>query len=507
MPEAQKTLKLYISWAKSSQDDKLATQLKKHLAMLERRQLISIWDEIEAGVEVDQEEVRRIKQSDIIMLLISVDFFNDKNCIEDLQLALKRYEEEYDAAFVIPVMLRTTFMESTTLTKLKLLPSDKYPVVHKHWENTDEAFTRVVDEVMKVVKYSNRKKEAIAKAVIKDDKLEIENPTFRDYKEAVEVRNVRSMPSAGDIGGVQNTIATDKQEKIIDNFIDQSTEVKSVIVDDIEISRAELFLKKAILLHKSSIRNDDQSKLQKAYDLLEQARVLEPKNIEILLEMAKVLIILTPDDPTDEEEILEQIELMVQQPKDDETAFYLAQARLMLATSNLDFIDVDLLLKAKKTFERLAHEQMVFDCDEMLRLAKEKRKPKIPDLPKNRGTSVPPPLPKQSRVSPANTPLFNPIGDWSVDIHSMIPNTMQLQLYANGTLSGKQMYMPFNGNWNFENHYLYVAGFMSGFPFEFAVQIQYEQHGVYHGMGIDGNRYVFKKVRRNQTRASSSGMR
>jgi len=60
MPESEKTLKLYISWAKESQDDKLATQLKKHLAMLERRKLIAVWDEIEAGFDVNKEETRRI---------------------------------------------------------------------------------------------------------------------------------------------------------------------------------------------------------------------------------------------------------------------------------------------------------------------------------------------------------------------------------------------------------------------------------------------------------------
>ena len=496
MPEAEQTLKLYVSWAKESQDDKLAMQLKKHLAMLERRKLIDIWEEIEAGIEVDAEEIRRINNSDIILLLISVDFFNDKNCIEDLQLALKRFEAEEEMAYVIPVLLRTTYMESTVLTKLKLLPSEKYPVVHKHWENIDEAFTRVVDEIMKVVKYAKRKKESLAKPVIKDDKLEITNPSFKDYKEAVEVMNVRSVASAGDIGGIQNSGSSEKQEKIIDDFINKSSTVKSVIVDDIEISRAELFLKKAILLHKSAIRNNDENKLAKAFELLEKAKTLEPDNIEVLLEMAKVLVLLTPDDPTDEEEILEQIELMVQNPKNDETAFYLAQARFMLATSNLNYIDEELLVKARETFKQLGNKQMVSDCDEMLNIAAEKRKPKVPALPK---TPTPPPLPKAAP--------FHPVGQWEVEIHSLIPNTMYLDVYPNGTLGGKQMYMPFNGKWSFQNNYFYVQGFISGFPFEMAVQIQHEQDGNFLGMGIDGNRYLFKRKINTVKQKFSSGMR
>ncbi|MFT5166427.1 MAG: hypothetical protein ACI8P3_001658 [Saprospiraceae bacterium] len=499
MPEVQDALKLYVSWAKESQDDNLAMQLKKHLVMLERRKLIDIWGEIEAGLEVDKEEIRRINQSDIILLLISVDFFNDKNCLEDLQLALKRYEQEEENAFVIPVLLRTTYMESTVLTKLKLLPSEKYPVVHKHWANIDEAFTRVVDEIMKVVKYANRKKESLAEHVIKDNKLEITNPSFRDYKDAVEVMNVRSVARAGDIGGIQNRVGTLRQEEIIDDYIDKSTTVKSMVVDDIEISRAELFLKKAILLHKSAIRNEDKQKLEAAYQLLEQARALEPHNIEVLLELAKVLVILTPDDRTDEEEILEQIELMVQNPKDEETAFYLAQARLMLATSNLAHIDEELLQKAKQTFIKLGHKQMVTDCEEMLVRAADNRRSKVPAFPKKPNIPQPPPLP---RVQP-----FHPVGQWDIEIHSLIPNTMYLDIFPNGSLSGKQMYMPFNGNWSFQNNYLYIQGYISGFPFEMAVQIQFEQNGDYIGQGMDGNRYVFKRKVGAVAQGFSSGMR
>ena len=158
MPEAFKSLKIYLSWSKESQDDKLAIQFKKHLSILENQGMIKVWDEVEAGFEVSAEEARRIKDSDIILLLISVDFFNDEDCIDDLKQAIERYQDEEDHAFVIPVMLRTTYMESTILTKLKMLPSEKYPVVHKHWENPDEAFTRVVDEIMKLVKYATARR-------------------------------------------------------------------------------------------------------------------------------------------------------------------------------------------------------------------------------------------------------------------------------------------------------------------------------------------------------------
>lgn len=491
---SEKPLKVYISWSRTSQDDKLAFQLQKHLTLLERRGLIDIWDEIVAGINVDKEEERRIEQSDIILLLISVDFFNDEECIEDLKMALKRYEEG-ESIFVIPVMLRNTFLESTVLSKLKIQPSEKYPVVHKHWENVDEAFMRVIDEVVKVVKFVRRKGKVKTEEVIKDKTLNIVNPSLKDYKDVVEVMNVHSIKPGG---GGEHIEDDSKKEQLIDNFLDKSKTLDNIIVEDVEFSRADLLLKKAILLHKSSIRNDNFAKLEEAYQLLEQAIKLEPKNIEILLEMAKVLVILTPDDPTDEEAILEHIEMMVHDPQDEETSFYLAQARMMLAASNLDHIDEELLKKAQLTFRTLGHEHLVADCDGLLELAMAKRKAKIPDLPKRppqmSKPSGPPPLPK-------NQP-FHPVGKWTVDIHSLIPNKMSLDLYPNGTLSGKQLYIPFNGNWSFQNSYLYIQGYMSGFPFQYSVQVQYEKDGQYYAMGVDGNRYVFTRVEETTTQGN-----
>lgn len=501
----KQALKLYISWAKESQDDKLAAQLKKHLSILQQQKMIKVWDEIGAGMLVEEETSSQIQQSDLILLLLSVDFFNDKACIEDLTRAIERHQKEEDAAFVIPVLLRTTLMGSAALTKLKMLPSDKYPVTHRHWENIDEAFTKVVSEIKKVVEIVWRSSQTETSEVIKGDKLEIVNPKLNDRKRAVEIKNVHSISTAGDIGGIQNVVNDDKQEEIIDQYLGKTKQVQSVVVEDIELSRSELLLKKAILLHKSAIRNDNRQKLQDAYDHLEAARLLDPQNIEILLEMAKVLIVLTPDDPTDEEAVLEQIELMVNNPKDDETAFYLAYARFLLSTSNIEKIDVELLRKARATFNRLDNQQMVKDCDDALSYAADQRESIVPDLPpKPGGKPGPPPLPRKQ--SPQPKP-FHPVGEWEVEVHSLIPNTMYLNVFPNGTVSGKQVYVPFSGSWSFANNYFYIQAYCSGFPFQFAVQIQFEQNGQYHCMGVDGIKYVFKRIVRQAQGAYSSGMR
>jgi hypothetical protein len=507
MAADKQALNLYISWAKESQDDTLASQLKKHLAILERQRMIKVWKEVGAGLTVEEETSKQIQGSAIILLLLSVDFFNDKACIDDLTQAIELHQKDENAAFVIPVLLRTTLMGSTALTKLKMLPSDKYPVTHRHWENIDEAFTKVVSEIKKVVEIVWRSNETESSEVIKGDKLEIINPRLNDRKRAVEIKNVHSISTAGDIGGIQNVVNDDKQEEMIDNYLTKTEKVQSVVVEDIELSRSELLLKKAILLHKSAIRNDNRVKLQDAYDHLEAARVLDPENIEILLEMAKVLIVLTPDDPTDEEAILERIELMVNNPKDDETAFYLAYARFLLSTSNIEKIDEDLLRKARDTFARLGNEQLVKDCNDALSYAAEKREPIVPDLPpKSSGQHGPPPLPRQQAPRPQP---FHPVGEWDVEVHSLIPNMMYLNVFPNGTVSGKQVYVPFSGTWSYANNYFYIQAYCGGFPFQFAVQIQFEQNGQYHCMGVDGIKYVFKRIVR-QAQAQgvySSGMR
>ncbi|MBV9615330.1 MAG: tetratricopeptide repeat protein [Ktedonobacteraceae bacterium] len=87
----------------------------------------------------------RLNQADLIILLISVDFFASKQYEMQRALALKDAEK----AYVVPVLLRPTNWNVTPLSQYRPLPSDGRPV--SRWPNSDAAFTDIVQEIHKII--------------------------------------------------------------------------------------------------------------------------------------------------------------------------------------------------------------------------------------------------------------------------------------------------------------------------------------------------------------------
>jgi hypothetical protein len=63
--------------------------------------------------------------------------------------ALERHEA--GEAHVIPIILRPVSWEGAPFSKLQILPRENIPILSKHWENRDEAWTHVVQELRKVI--------------------------------------------------------------------------------------------------------------------------------------------------------------------------------------------------------------------------------------------------------------------------------------------------------------------------------------------------------------------
>ena len=78
MPEQSKAIKLFIAYADSKEDEALKEQLEKHLYFLKNQGLIQTWDQkkILAGDEIEAHTEKHLHESQIILLLVSVDFFN-----------------------------------------------------------------------------------------------------------------------------------------------------------------------------------------------------------------------------------------------------------------------------------------------------------------------------------------------------------------------------------------------------------------------------------------------
>lgn len=138
---------MFISYA--HQDEPFKIDLVKHLEPLRRMGLIEEWHDrkIQPGEEWDKAISGNLKNSDVILLLVSIDFINSSYCYDiELEDALDRHEA--GSARVIPVILRKCMWKHTPFAKLQALPKDARAVTL--WPDRDDALLDIAEGVSKV---------------------------------------------------------------------------------------------------------------------------------------------------------------------------------------------------------------------------------------------------------------------------------------------------------------------------------------------------------------------
>jgi tetratricopeptide (TPR) repeat protein len=147
---------IFFSFEPSTRKDKnLFNALKKHLRSLRLQSSIPIQElydsEIDPGSNWQQVIETYINRADLIVLLISADFFASERCYKiEMQQALARYEA--GAARILGVILRpidTSYWNRPPLDKTNLLPPGGRAI--SQWPDTDEALVEVVKGIRKVV--------------------------------------------------------------------------------------------------------------------------------------------------------------------------------------------------------------------------------------------------------------------------------------------------------------------------------------------------------------------
>lgn len=139
-------LKVFVSYCHV--DEALKDDLIKHLIPLKRLNLISEWHDrkILAGDKWDEKISHNLEASQIILLLVSVDFINSKYCYDiEMDRALERSAEK--GCVVIPVILRGCMWQHTRFADLQVLPVDGKAVTA--WSDRDEAYVNVAEGIKK----------------------------------------------------------------------------------------------------------------------------------------------------------------------------------------------------------------------------------------------------------------------------------------------------------------------------------------------------------------------
>lgn len=142
-----KPAQVFIAY--SRRDKKMRMELVKHLKPLERQRLIKVWydHKIIPGRKWKVYIDMNLKKSDVILLLVSLDFFESEHCWSELTEAMKMHNEH--STPVIPVLLTSCHLKGTDLDDLQQLPSNGLPV--SEWEDRNEAWLSIVGDLPTVI--------------------------------------------------------------------------------------------------------------------------------------------------------------------------------------------------------------------------------------------------------------------------------------------------------------------------------------------------------------------
>lgn len=146
-------MKIFLAY--SPEDELLKTELEEHLSLLQKKNLISVWNasKIAAGEDISLKIAEQIRAAQIILLLISSDFLaSDILEHPDIKSALAQQQKRSDTLRVIPVVLRDCVWRVGELAHLKPLPNNGYAATNtKYWNTQDEALKHIAVGLQKIV--------------------------------------------------------------------------------------------------------------------------------------------------------------------------------------------------------------------------------------------------------------------------------------------------------------------------------------------------------------------
>lgn len=141
LEKATQDVSVFCAYAHS--DETYLTALRNHMAVLERSGAIKVWTDrsIRGGEEWESEIDQHLLNDDIVLLLISADFFASDYCsTREMTTALERHAQ--GQAKVIPVIVRPCDWKESPVGFLQPLPKDGQPI--SGWSDRDEALADVV---------------------------------------------------------------------------------------------------------------------------------------------------------------------------------------------------------------------------------------------------------------------------------------------------------------------------------------------------------------------------
>ncbi len=184
---------LYILYADS--DENFAKEIAKYLTPLLSRYSMKALHKANLLSGDDQESQIQafLRKSQIIVVLLSADFFVCERCQQELQYAKKfiRVKE----TFIVPVLVKECMWELSEFSKFKTLPKNGIPV--ESWNLVSKAYTEIVKGI-----------DEIARHLLKT----VNNQSFNSHIKAVHRSNI---PVISDKKRLEQLVLEDKVEQAL----------------------------------------------------------------------------------------------------------------------------------------------------------------------------------------------------------------------------------------------------------------------------------------------------
>lgn len=141
----------YLYNERSKSDAKLCQNLEAWMYSLYRdERQTTRWHRVPPGADLHLEQLQRMQEADVILLLLTAEFLSDDECH---QFTLAALSERERAAIVIPILLRPIADSSMALLGgLQLLPRNGVPI--SKWRSKDDAWQHICGEIRSVLERS-----------------------------------------------------------------------------------------------------------------------------------------------------------------------------------------------------------------------------------------------------------------------------------------------------------------------------------------------------------------
>ncbi|GHO79489.1 hypothetical protein KSD_72600 [Ktedonobacter sp. SOSP1-85] len=146
---------VFLSYA--LEDQSLSHALIKSLAVLHYTYPLSIWsrNDLVPGTDTHTQCMNQLMAADLILLLISPDFFSYDHSHFEMQEALKQYAQ--GKAVIVPILARPVVWQDTPLGAFHPLPTNGKPITQ--WPTRDAAFNNITQGIKALLQDQNKKKE------------------------------------------------------------------------------------------------------------------------------------------------------------------------------------------------------------------------------------------------------------------------------------------------------------------------------------------------------------